>query len=404
MNGSSSSSPTERKPWAQALVFEGGGTKGIHYAGAISALEAEWKAEGCTVGRAGIKHYAGTSAGAQTAALLAFGYSGEELEEMMLETPWSTILDGAGPPCNRGCCCGYGCCKGCCRLFRYHGFYLGDVMETYLDAKFALKIGKPRCTFQELYDHEGKQTWLRVGVCNMTTKQFDYLDYQSCPDLPVCEAVRASSAIPLVFLPQIIEGNVYIDGMFQGNLPVAAFPDDLTLAFHLSNSVVDSESASPGPNRQSVWAFIAEILDMMMNSAQRKNGINFMSFRPADLGLAAGAARENLDILTIDCGNTGPLDVGVTQAQIRAMIETGRKCAQEYLESGARQRFRVMEADRRDYGQKRSRSTEEQNAAPGDNLEEAFRVVRRALGKQPSDGSMLQELNRIEQELLRGSL
>mmetsp|Transcript_22595 Transcript_22595/g.35251 ORF Transcript_22595/g.35251 Transcript_22595/m.35251 type:complete len:423 (-) Transcript_22595:141-1409(-) len=308
-------------PWAEALVFEGGGTKGIHYAGAIREL-ADNKA------LLGVRHFAGTSAGAQTAALLAFGYTGEEMESLMLETPWSTLLDGAKPPCGWGCCCGYGCCKGCCRLYYHHGFYVGDVLENFIDAKFAAKRANRQlgCTFRELHNEFGVE--LRVGVCNMTAKQFEYFDRHSHPFLKVCEAVRASSAIPLVFLPRNINGSVYVDGMFQGNLPIAAFPDMRTLAFHLSTS----EGTDSPP--KSVWSFLGDILDMTMNSAQRRHGINFMSFRPPDASNLDAPEPESpkIDILTIDCGQSGSLETGVSQSRIREMMDNGRMAAKEYLE------------------------------------------------------------------------
>ena len=55
-------------------VFEGGGVRGIAFIGAIQVMEAsgyEWES------------LAGTSAGAVVAALLACGYSGEELMGIM---------------------------------------------------------------------------------------------------------------------------------------------------------------------------------------------------------------------------------------------------------------------------------------------------------------------------------
>ena len=54
------------------LVFEGGGVKGIGLGGAFLELYGRGYRPACV---------AGTSAGAITAALVAAGYTGEELEE-----------------------------------------------------------------------------------------------------------------------------------------------------------------------------------------------------------------------------------------------------------------------------------------------------------------------------------
>jgi len=369
-------------PWAEALVFEGGGTKGIHYAGALTELEDKGAIRG-------VKHFAGTSAGAQTAALMAFGYTGRELEELMLETPWSTLLDGAKPPCGRGCCCGYGCCKGCCRLYHYHGFYVGDYLENYLDNAFAQKRGNRQlgCTFQELYAELGVE--LRVGVCNMTTKRFEYFDRHTKRGLKICQAVRASSAIPLVFLPRTIDDSVYVDGMFQANLPVSAFPDKNTLAFHLQTSSTEAASTEQPRNdrAKSVSAFISDILDMMMNSAQRKHGLNLMSFKPPDEEDApARPFGPKLDVLTIDCGEAGVLDVGVSKQQIRQMMDAGRTAAQEYLLD--RQATSSLD---------RSHSESNQRDAK---LREAFGVIQEALRRSPQNASISQELQNIKRQVV----
>ena len=72
-------------PYAD-LVFEGGGVKGIGLAGAFAALQ-----------QAGFTHkrVAGTSAGAITAALVAAGYSAEELDSILLEVPFERFKDRA---------------------------------------------------------------------------------------------------------------------------------------------------------------------------------------------------------------------------------------------------------------------------------------------------------------------
>lgn len=65
-------------------VFEGGGVKGIAFIGGIQETE-----------RRGYKfnQLAGTSAGAITASLLASGYTGDELEEMICELDILDLLD-----------------------------------------------------------------------------------------------------------------------------------------------------------------------------------------------------------------------------------------------------------------------------------------------------------------------
>ena len=68
------------------LVFEGGGVKGIGLAGALSMLEErEYRPQ----------NIAGTSAGAITAALLAAGYSADELREIIVTLDYRQFQDRA---------------------------------------------------------------------------------------------------------------------------------------------------------------------------------------------------------------------------------------------------------------------------------------------------------------------
>eukprot|EP00927_Polykrikos_kofoidii_P057699 TRINITY_DN5187_c0_g2_i1.p1 TRINITY_DN5187_c0_g2~~TRINITY_DN5187_c0_g2_i1.p1 ORF type:complete len:463 (-),score=48.48 TRINITY_DN5187_c0_g2_i1:80-1327(-) len=324
---SSSGSRARKRVKPEVLVFEGGGTKGIHYAGAIRHLEAAGFLDD-------VHAYAGTSAGAQQAALCAFGYTGEECENLVRNTSQlRNILDGSGSPCaccGCGCCgCGVGFCTGLFRLKRHHGFYLGDFLEDYLDGLFAEKrvSGERGCTFEQLY--EEKHVELRVGVCNVVSRKFEYLDRHSNPTLQVSRAVRASSAIPLVFLPQHIGDGLYVDGMFQGNLPVAAFIGRKVLAFHLSPPKADRHETS-----KTLSGFMTSILDMLLNSAQRKYGVNFDTYnrKQDDPSSRQRTEQDLVDILTIDCGDHGVMETKLTVKDVEGMLASGRSAAESYLQ------------------------------------------------------------------------
>jgi NTE family protein len=68
------------------LVFQGGGVKGIGLVGAYSILEER-----------GYRpvNMAGASAGAIVAALVAAGYSAEEMRDIMMEIPFHEFTDEA---------------------------------------------------------------------------------------------------------------------------------------------------------------------------------------------------------------------------------------------------------------------------------------------------------------------
>lgn len=112
------------------LVFEGGGVKGIGLAGALAAL----RQRGFTH-----KGVAGTSAGAITAALVAAGYTSQELDEILLNLPFARFKDKGwedkvpliGP--------------GASLLFErgiYEGKFLERWMAELLEAKGITKFGQ----------------------------------------------------------------------------------------------------------------------------------------------------------------------------------------------------------------------------------------------------------------------
>jgi NTE family protein len=68
------------------LVLEGGGVKGIGLAGAYSVLEEQGFAP---------SQVAGTSAGAISAALIAAGYTAEELKRTILDLDYRAFEDKA---------------------------------------------------------------------------------------------------------------------------------------------------------------------------------------------------------------------------------------------------------------------------------------------------------------------
>jgi len=167
-----------------AAVFEGGGTKGIVYAGALKRLQEAGLMEGIT-------RFAGTSAGSQAALLAALGYTGEEVQRIMLEAPWATLVDRSGGP--------FGFVANWKRLFKEFGVCKGDNLKAWLEGLVEAKTGNKETTFKELFEFNGNI--LRCGSCDVTKRMFTFLDKESYPDMPIALAARASSGIPIVFVP-----------------------------------------------------------------------------------------------------------------------------------------------------------------------------------------------------------
>lgn len=282
------------------LVFRGGGTSCTAYAGVVRRLE-----EAKMLRR--VSTLIGTSGGAQAAALVAFGYTGQELDEALREAPHRKLLDYAGFPC--------GACRNFMRLFRHYGVCKGAALEGFLDGLFKKKFGRSRCTFQELYQWTGKE--LHLGAFNMTTQELEFLDRRTHPDMPVCVAARASSSVPVLFRPVRMGDALYVGGGFEGNLPISAF--------HSSNQVLtvnlvagrSSQTKKPPAN------FIQFLT--LKEFAQGSEGLTTSPQR------ASALSSQGIDVLDIDIGKASSFDAERSAADYDELAKRGYEAVARYL-------------------------------------------------------------------------
>jgi len=201
------------------LVFEGGGVKGIAYAGALQVLSDQGILSN-------IKRVAGTSAGAITACLICLGYSAEELNQTITAMNFKTFEDGWDP----------------LRIPTKYGLYEGDAFLTWLQGLFTKQGLDKNITFAGLKEKGLRDLYVyATDLNNFAATQFSYAD---TPNVIVAEAVRASMSIPLFFKAwqfsnAIPDNHIYVDGGTVLNYPLGTFdtvtePEDpQTLGFYL---------------------------------------------------------------------------------------------------------------------------------------------------------------------------
>jgi NTE family protein len=212
---------SERKP--VDLVFEGGGVKGVGLAGAYATLESRGYEP---------QNVAGASAGAITAALVAAGYSADELRDVVFGLDFRQFQD-RGPedyvPLVRRTT----------SILLDLGIYEGRRFEAWLEELLAVKGIR---TFGDLvYGDEEDPRWrwkLQVVVSDVTTHDLLVLPRDAgklgiAPDeLGVARAVRMSMSIPIYFEPVTWENpqtgrtHVLVDGGMLSNFPVWIFDAD----------------------------------------------------------------------------------------------------------------------------------------------------------------------------------
>lgn len=218
------------------LVFEGGGVRGIAYAGALSALEQRGILQH-------IERVGGTSVGAITALLVALNYSADEMRTVLDNLDIGQFNDGK-----------WFFVGGFSRLNRQFGWYRGERFERWLEGLITRKTGNARLTFAQLHQLRAGQPFrdLYVTGTNLTTQRAVVLSHEHTPDMALATAVRISMSVPLYFgavllndQSQVVQRprkgqsyQVLIDGGITANYPLDLFdlvgkPNPQTLGLKL---------------------------------------------------------------------------------------------------------------------------------------------------------------------------
>jgi NTE family protein len=219
-------------------VFEGGGVRGIAFAGAIEAMEernVEWM------------RIAGTSAGAIVAALLAAGYTSKEIRHNLEQMDFAKFRGKTFV--NRIPLIG-----SLIQLIFSLGMYKNDYLEGWLDE---LLTNKGMKTFADLPEGKLKIIASDISYGKMLIFPDDLPRYGMSPsDVNISEAVIMSSSMPFFYRPVIWKGkngkkSYILDGGLLSNFPIWIFdeknPRYPTFGFHFAKENIIGNSIIPTP-------------------------------------------------------------------------------------------------------------------------------------------------------------
>lgn len=204
------------------LVLEGGGVRGLAYAGAFSELE-----------KTGILQQldkvAGTSAGAIAGVMISLGYSSFEIDSIMSSLPIEAFNDGRG-----------GIVGKYRRVRHKYGLYKGKKFERWMQELIQYKTGNGKLSFAQLHQLHLQNNLFKDFYCtgtNLSKQQLEIFSYEHTPEMSISLAVRISGGIPLYFEPVILNDqnqkielpdtvsfrNYYVDGGMIANFPICIF-------------------------------------------------------------------------------------------------------------------------------------------------------------------------------------
>lgn len=272
------------------LALEGGGMKGLAYAGAFKVLEEKGVLQS-------IENIAGSSAGAIAGLMVSIGYNAIEIDSILMSLKFQKFKDGKG-----------GLLGKYKRIKRKFGVYRGDRFEEWLQKMLLQKTGNANLTFEDLHQLKIKNNLYKDLYCtgtNISKQRLEIFSYKNTPNFFISTAVRISGGIPLYFTPialddslqKIEEGdttsyiNYYVDGGMLCNYPISMFDsckaggeallcDDLvfnyeTLGVKLErqaqiDTFLSNKNTIPPFNPKNVNDFMGAFANLTMETMARK--------------------------------------------------------------------------------------------------------------------------------------
>jgi NTE family protein len=236
------------------IIFEGGGVKGFAFLGALKRLQEEG---------IGIDRAAGTSAGAVAAALIAAGYSLNQIRDILWHKDFNDFAN--------------------IKIFLKHRWrivfsrHIVDLVSLFLSGSGygVFSTNKFYQWIKGLLKQQGVTTfrsaprYLRVFAVDVLRQKLLQFDRDVCPDLEIAEAVRMSMSIPLFFRAKVQEEALIVDGGILANYPIDTFSDKDRLISTIGFKLISGNQALPDSFPRNIFAYLMRIFETMQVAHER---------------------------------------------------------------------------------------------------------------------------------------
>lgn len=295
------------EPVYKTLVFEGGGICGLAYNGALRELQKSGRL-------APIRTFAGSSAGAIYAAILACGAARQDivqfLDDLMAEIDFPSLMD----------CSSYKL-KVLYDVYKTYGICHGERLYKVISSAIERLTNASDITFQQVYERYGAS--LVITGTSLTKRKTIYFRRETHPDMPVVMAVRISTSIPIIFEPVHYAGDLWVDGGMLDNYPMRAFhrhengriiiPDDV-LGLMLQCS---AEVAGEYPPINSIMSYCSAVVDTLLHATQKTY------VEPEDWGRT----------IKINTGDVSIIDFKLKPEDKKKLIDAGAAAVKKYFDT-----------------------------------------------------------------------
>ena len=227
------------------IVINGGGTTIFNTYGALkqSNMDGIWSHDS-------VHSYYGTSAGGIMSVIMALQYSWDELDDFIIKRPWQNVWK--------------------INVLNTYDYYLNKGVygiELYYDIFGPLFRGKDlelTITLKEFYEVSKKNIYLyAVKISTFEITEFSHLSH---PDMKVLDALHASAALPILFKPAEYEGQLYTDGGFLLNYPLAKCSADPKTILGIRNAYTENNTNIH--KVEGIFEYLSYILNMVVDKNQ----------------------------------------------------------------------------------------------------------------------------------------
>lgn len=380
----------EGRPPIENLVCEGGGVKGVVYAGALEVMEENGILQN-------IKRVAGSSVGGIVSMLLAVGYTAKEIKKILVEEINFATLMGrrfSSDPSRVFKVAGMDIgVSDLTVLFKYKGLYKGDafvellkmLVSRKIEEKFKAlvkEINKKRIVEIMLAGEEAGYSPANINkkiqrfinhlyekfldqyyiddLSNITfsqlkklNKNFPQLQFKELyitgtklsdsslkvfsadtdPDMSIIDSVRITMSFPFGFEPVLYQGEYYSDGGIADNYPMSIFDQEKFLVYGVNDSGVNPCTIGLLVDSQDE---IDERWGVKRKSSKKDLDIeDFMGGIFKGLGRRGEVLKKQYDINSIQIFDEGvkTMNFNMSDLQKKRLLNAGRKSMQHYLDN-----------------------------------------------------------------------
>ncbi len=286
-------------------VFSGGGLKDFALVGAYQALEENGFR---------FQRLAGTSAGAILACFIAAGYTGKEIEEMLNDQDFQTLLDP------RKTILPLPIMKWFLFYWRM-GLYQGNALEKWFMEKLAVK---GVYTFGDLPDDKLKLIASDLTNGKMLVLPDDLAHYGiSSETFPLARALRMSCGIPFFFEPVKLKvgfgETIVVDGGVLSNFPMWLFDEQHGKRQRPVLGLKISRGHKKSPAH--IINNALELFEALFSTMQNAHDEKYIS------------RKHEKDIIFIPVGDTSATQFDLNQEMKAALMEKGYTSTIQFLKT-----------------------------------------------------------------------